>query len=191
MAGKLIIFSAPSGAGKTTIVKHLLNIKDLKLEFSISACTRKRRDNEIDNKDYYFLTVDEFQAKIEENAFIEWEEVYKNQYYGTLRSEIDRIKANNHNIIFDIDVRGGVNIKDQFGDNALAVFVMPPSIEELYKRLESRGTDSEKKIRKRMEKANYEMKFANKFDKIIVNKNLDHALKEAEKIVRQFLNKQD
>lgn len=190
MAGKLIIFSAPSGAGKTTIVKHLINIKDLKLEFSISACTRKRRDNEVDGKDYYFLTVDEFQAKIEENSFIEWEEVYKNQYYGTLRSEIDRIKANNNNIIFDIDVRGGINIKEQFGDNALAVFIMPPSIEELYKRLESRGTDSEKKIRKRMEKATYEMKFANKFDKIIINKNLDYALKEAEKIVREFLYNQ-
>lgn len=188
MAGKLIIFSAPSGAGKTTIVKHLLNIKDLKLEFSISACTRKRRENEVNNKDYYFLTIDEFQAKIEEDSFIEWEEVYKNQYYGTLRSEIDRIKANNKNIIFDIDVRGGVNIKDQFGDNALAVFVMPPSIEELHKRLESRGTDSEKKIRKRLEKANYEMRFANKFDKIIINKNLDHAIKEAEKIVREFLS---
>jgi guanylate kinase len=188
MAGKLIIFSAPSGAGKTTIVRHLLNIKDLKLEFSISACTRKRRDNETDNKDYYFLTVDEFQSRIEENAFIEWEEVYKNQYYGTLRSEIDRIKANNNNIIFDIDVRGGVNIKNQFGDNALAVFVMPPSIEDLYKRLESRGTDSEKKIQKRLEKANYEMRFANKFDKIIINKNLDQALKEAEKIVREFLS---
>jgi guanylate kinase len=188
MAGKLIIFSAPSGAGKTTIVRHLLNIKDLKLEFSISACTRKRRDNETDSKDYYFLTVDEFQSKIEENAFIEWEEVYKNQYYGTMRSEIDRIKAKNNNIIFDIDVRGGINIKNQFGDNALAVFVMPPSIEDLYRRLESRGTDSEKKIRKRLEKANYEMRFANKFDKIIINKNLDQALKEAEKIVREFLS---
>ncbi len=188
MAGKLIIFSAPSGAGKTTIVKHLLNIKDLKLEFSISACTRKSRDNEVDGKDYYFLTVDEFQAKIEDNAFVEWEEVYKNQYYGTFRSEIDRIRTNENNIIFDIDVRGGINIKNQFGDNALAVFVMPPSIEELQKRLESRGTDQEKKIRKRLEKASYEMRFANKFDKIIINKNLDHALKEAERIVREFLN---
>lgn len=189
MAGKLIIFSAPSGAGKTTLVKHLLNIKDLKLEFSISACTRKRRDNEVQNKDYYFLTVDEFQAKIEDNAFIEWEEVYKNQYYGTLRSEIDRIKANNNNTIFDIDVRGGVNIKNQFGDDALAVFVMPPSIEELSERLESRGTDSEKKIQKRLKKAKYEMRYANKFDKIIINKDLDNALKKAEEIVREFLNK--
>ena len=189
MAGKLIIFSAPSGAGKTTIVKHLLKIKDLKLEFSISACTRKRRDNEVKNKDYYFLTVDEFQAKIEDNAFIEWEEVYKNQYYGTLRSEIDRIKANNNNTIFDIDVRGGVNIKNQFGDDALAVFVMPPSIEELSERLESRGTDSEKKIQKRLKKAKYEMRYANKFDKIIINKDLDNALKKAEEIVREFLNK--
>ena len=107
MAGKLIIFSAPSGAGKTTIVKHLMGIEDLKLEFSISACTRKKRENETDGKDYYFLSVDEFQAKIEDNAFIEWEEVYKNHYYGTLRSEIDRIKTINKNIIFDIDVRGG------------------------------------------------------------------------------------
>jgi guanylate kinase len=188
MAGKLIIFSAPSGAGKTTIVKHLLNIKDFRLEFSISACTRKRRDNEVNNKDYYFLTVDEFQAKIEDSAFIEWEEVYKNQYYGTLRSEIDRIKSNYNNVIFDIDVRGGINIKTQFGNDALAVFVMPPSIEELSKRLESRGTDSEKKILKRLEKANYEMRFVNKFDKIIINKDLDYALKKAEEIVREFLN---
>jgi guanylate kinase len=188
MAGKLLIFSAPSGAGKTTIVKHLLNIEDLQLEFSISACTRKRRDNEVDNKDYYFISVDEFQAKIEDNAFIEWEEVYKNQYYGTLRSEIDRIKTNNRNIIFDIDVRGGINIKDQFKDNSLAVFVMPPSIEELRERLKSRGTDSEERIQKRLKKADYEMRFANKFDKIIINKNLDNALKEAEEIVRKFIN---
>jgi len=188
MAGKLIIFSAPSGAGKTTIVKHLMKIKDLQLEFSISACTRKRRDDEVNNKDYYFLTVDEFQAKIEDNAFVEWEEVYKNQFYGTLRNEIDRIKTNNKNIIFDIDVRGGINIKNHFKDSALAVFVMPPSTEELRDRLKSRGTDSEERIQKRLKKADYEMRFANKFDKIIINKNLDNTLKEAEKIVREFIN---
>lgn len=188
MAGKLIIFSAPSGAGKTTIVKHLLTIKDLLLEFSISACTRNKREGEVDAKDYYFISVDEFQAKIEDNAFIEWEEVYKNQYYGTLRSEIDRIKTINKNIIFDIDARGGMNIKNQYKDTALAVFIMPPSLEELQGRLKSRGTDSDKKIQKRLKKAEYEMRFANVFDKIIINKNLDDTLKEAEKIVREFIN---
>jgi guanylate kinase len=189
MAGKLIIFSAPSGAGKTTIVKHLLNIEDLKLEFSISACTRNKRDGEVDKKDYYFLSVDEFQAKIEDDAFVEWEEVYKNQYYGTLRSEIERIKALNRNIIFDIDVRGGINIKSQFKDEALAVFIMPPSLEELSTRLESRGTDSEEKIRKRLQKAQYEIKFSNKFDLVIVNEDLDKTLKDAEKVVRDFIFK--
>jgi guanylate kinase len=188
MAGKLIIFSAPSGAGKTTIVKHLLGIEDLKLEFSISACTRKKREDEANGKDYYFLTVDEFQAKIEDNAFIEWEEVYKNQYYGTLRSEIDRIRTMNKNIIFDIDARGGINIKDQFKENALAVFVMPPSINDLLKRLMNRGTDTEEKIIKRLKKAEYEMRFASRFDKTIINKDLDVALKEAEKIVREFIS---
>lgn len=188
MAGKLIIFSAPSGAGKTTIVKHLLTIKDLNLEFSISACTRNKRDGEADQKDYYFLSVDEFQAKIEDDAFVEWEEVYKNQYYGTLRNEIDRIKALDRNIIFDIDVRGGINIKSQFKFEALAVFIMPPSIEELCKRLESRGTDSEEKIKKRIQKAQYEIRFSNKFDLVIVNEDLDKTLKEAEKVVRDFIS---
>jgi guanylate kinase len=188
MAVKLIIFSAPSGAGKTTIVKHLLRIEDLQLEFSISACTRKKREDETDGKDYYFLTVDEFQAKIEDNAFIEWEEVYKNQYYGTLRSEIDRIKTINKNIIFDIDARGGINIKNQFKESALAVFLMPPSIEDLRKRLMNRGTDTEEKISKRIKKAEYEMRFAGKFDKTIINRNLDDTLKEAENIVREFIS---
>ena len=187
MAGKLIIFSAPSGAGKTTIVRHLLGIKDLKLEFSISACTRKKRDGEVDNKDYYFLSVDDFQAKIEDDAFIEWEEVYKNHYYGTLKSEIDRIKTGNSNIIFDIDVRGGINIKSQFGNDALAIFIMPPSIEELSNRLGFRGSDSEEKIKRRLQKAQYELKFSKKFDLIIVNEDLDKALKEAEKAVRDFI----
>ncbi len=187
MAGKLIIFSAPSGAGKTTIVRHLLKIEDLKLEFSISACTRKKREGEENNKDYYFLSVDEFQAKIEDDAFVEWEEVYKNQYYGTLRSEIDRIKTLNKNIIFDIDVRGGINIKNQFNNEALSVFIMPPSIEELGTRLESRGTDTEDRIKKRLQKARYEFKFSNKFDLIIVNEDLEKTLKEAEKVVRGFL----
>ncbi|MBN2764319.1 MAG: guanylate kinase, partial [Bacteroidales bacterium] len=142
MHGKVVVFSAPSGAGKTTIVKHLLNIKELRLEFSVSACTRPRREDEDHGRDYYFMTVDEFKSKIEENLFLEWEEVYKNSYYGTLKSEVDRIWNNGNHILFDVDVEGGVNLKQIFGEQALSVFVMPPSIEELQRRLEMRGTDS-------------------------------------------------
>ncbi|MBN2272840.1 MAG: guanylate kinase [Bacteroidales bacterium] len=187
MHGKVVVFSAPSGAGKTTIVKHLLNIKELRLEFSVSACTRPRREDEDHGRDYYFMTVDEFKSKIEENLFLEWEEVYKNSYYGTLKSEVDRIWNNGNHILFDVDVEGGVNLKQIFGEQALSVFVMPPSIEELQRRLEMRGTDSPDKILKRINKAGYEMKFASKFDRTIINNNLDIALKEAEKMVNEFL----
>lgn len=184
---KLIIFSAPSGSGKTTIVHHLVSLEDLKLEFSVSACTRKKRAGEIDGKDYYFLSVDHFRMKIDENEFIEWEEVYKNLYYGTLKSELERIWDNGKNVVFDVDVMGGLNLKRQFGKKALSVFVMPPSIEELQKRLEARGTDTPDKIKGRMAKATFEMKYADKFDQILVNDDLDNALKEAEHLVRKFL----
>ncbi len=187
MKGKLIIFSAPSGSGKTTIVQHLLGL-DLNLEFSISACSREKRKNEIDGKDYYFITPNNFRDKIKNNEFLEWEEVYTNSYYGTLLSEVERIRNLGNNVLFDIDVLGGINIKKQFGNDALSVFVQAPSIEELEKRLRARGTDSDEKIAKRIEKAEYEISFATKFDKVLLNENLQKALLDAEILLRSFLN---
>jgi guanylate kinase len=189
MSGKVVIVSAPSGAGKTTIVKHLISLKDLHLEFSISACTRPERDDETEGKDYYFMTMDEFKAKIDDNQFLEWEEVYKGSYYGTLKSEVERIWHNGHNILFDVDVEGAVNLKQFFMARALSIFIMPPSIEELQRRLEKRGMDSPDKIRKRINKAGYEMKFISKFDRTIINDDLNQALKEAEEMVSEFLTK--
>jgi guanylate kinase len=187
MTGKLIIFSAPSGAGKTTIVKHLLGL-DLNLAFSISATSRGMRHTETNGKDYYFLSSDEFRSKIENDEFLEWEEVYAGTYYGTLKSEIERIRANGQNVIFDVDVVGGCNIKKYYGADALAVFVQPPSVEELRKRLISRSTDSPEVIAKRVAKAEYELTFANRFDCIIVNEDLEKAFKEAEECIRRFTN---
>ncbi|NJK85527.1 MAG: guanylate kinase [Bacteroidales bacterium] len=187
MAGKCIIFSAPSGSGKTTIVNHLVKIEDLKLQFSVSACSRKIREGEVHGKDYFFLSIDEFRTYIDEDKFIEWEEVYKNHYYGTLKTEVDRIFNNNHNIIFDVDVMGGMNLKRKFGKEALSVFVMPPSIEVLQQRLEKRGSDPADKIAGRIAKAKFEMKYAEKFDKVLINDDLDKALKEAEEMIREFL----
>jgi len=186
MSGKLIILSAPSGAGKTTIVKHLIQ-QDMNLEFSISACNREKRKREIHGKDYYFLTVNEFKAKISDNEFIEWEEVYKNQYYGTLKSEVDRIWENGNTVIFDVDVMGGINIKKQFKNKALAIFVMPPSLKELKKRLKNRSSEPEDVIKKRIEKAEKELTYFNRFDKIILNKNLKDTFEEVEKIVKEFI----
>jgi guanylate kinase len=186
MLGKLIIFSAPSGAGKTTIVRHLLE-QNLNLEFSISATSRGKRHTETDGKDYYFLTPEEFRSKIENDEFLEWEEVYAGTYYGTLKSEVDRIRANEQNVIFDVDVVGGCNIKKFYGDEALAVFVQPPSVEELRNRLVSRSTDTPEVIEKRVAKAAYEMTFANQFDCIIVNEDLAKAFEEAEQCVRKFI----
>ncbi len=188
MSGKCIIFSAPSGSGKTTIVNHLVSIPGLHLEFSISACTRKIREGEVNGKDYYFISVDQFRTKIDENEFVEWEEVYKNHYYGTLKSEIDRIWANRNNVVFDVDVMGGINLKRQFGTNALSVFVMPPSIDELRRRLEKRATEPADKISGRIAKASFEMKYSDKFDRVLINDGLDTALKEAEKMVSEYLN---
>lgn len=184
--GKLIIFSAPSGAGKTTIVRHLLE-KDLNLEFSISATSRLPRHNETHGKDYYFLTDADFKLKVDNNEFLEWEEVYKGISYGTLKSEVERIRNLGKNVIFDVDVVGGLNIKRYFGDQALAVFVQPPSVEELRRRLTARSTETEEKIAVRVAKAEHEMTFADLFDVIIVNDNLEEALVEAEKIVIKFL----
>jgi len=184
--GKAIIFSAPSGAGKTTIVRYLLE-KELPLLFSISACSRNRRPNEMDGKDYYFLSVDEFKAKVSNNAFVEWEEVYENNFYGTLKSEIDRIWSSHQHVVFDVDVVGGLNLKKHFGDRALSIFIEPPSLDVLFKRLKNRATENEKSLNKRIEKANQEMKFSSSFDLIIINDKLEKAKKDAFEEVSKFL----
>lgn len=186
MKGKLLIFSAPSGSGKTTIVKHLLS-QQYNLEFSISATSRPRRGEEIDGKDYYFISADEFRKKIEGNEFLEWEEVYPDRYYGTLKSEVERIRNNGKNVIFDVDVVGGTNIKDYYENEALSVFVQPPSISELERRLKVRSTDSEEVIMTRVAKAEYELTFASKFDVILINDVLEEALSKADEIIAKFL----
>jgi guanylate kinase len=189
MQGKLLIFSAPSGAGKTTIVRHLLTKPEFKLEFSISACSREPRKNEIHGKDYYFLSVEEFKQRINENAFLEWEEVYDGLFYGTLFSEVQRIRNTGNNVLFDVDVKGGINIKKYYKENALSVFVQPPNIQILENRLRSRSTDSEEEIKKRLNKAAYELEFASLFDFILINDNLETTLKNAEILVKDFLIK--
>lgn len=183
---KVIIFSAPSGSGKTTIVQHLL-AKFPQLQFSISATTRPCRGQEVHGKDYHFLTVEEFNRKIEGGEFIEWEEVYAGRYYGTLKSELERIWSVNGMVVFDVDVKGGVNIKKFLGNKALAIFVMPPSVEELRKRLENRQTDSTEDIEARIQLAEQEMAYAKYFDKIIVNNKLEEAIAEAEQLVEDWL----
>jgi guanylate kinase len=188
MSGKLIIFSAPSGAGKSTIVQHLLT-KNLSLEFSVSATSRQPRGVEKHGVDYYYLSAEKFREHIDNKEFIEHEEVYKDLYYGTLRSEINRISEKGNNIIFDVDVVGGLNIKKQFGDRALAIFIAPPSIDELLKRLNNRGTDTPEMIAQRVAKAEHEMSFAAQFDVVVVNDDLLKAKDEAEAIIREFLNK--
>ena len=187
MEGKVIIFSAPSGSGKSTIIKHLLT-KFPQFEFSISATSRSPRNNEVNGRDYYFLSIDEFKNKVADNQFIEGEEVYTGTCYGTLRSEIDRIWNNNNIIIFDVDVKGGLNIKKIFGNQALAVFIMPPSVEELHRRLILRGTDSQETINKRVAKAAEEISFAPQFDVCIMNDNLEKACTEAETILSKFIS---
>jgi len=185
--GKAIIFSAPSGAGKTTMVRYLLE-KELPLLFSISACSRNRRPNEIDGKDYYFLNIDDFKAKVARNAFVEWEEVYENNFYGTLKSEIDRIWSNHQHVVFDVDVIGGLNLKKHFGERGLAIFIEPPSLDVLFKRLKNRATETEKSLNKRIEKATQEMKFSSSFDLIIINDRLEKAKKDAFEKVSKFLD---
>lgn len=187
--GKLIVFSAPSGSGKTTLVKHLLNIPELKLDFSISATSRYQRPGEVDGKDYYFMSAEDFHQKIKEDAFIEYEEVYKDNFYGTLKSELERIWNEGKSVIFDIDVIGGLNIKKQFPNETLAVFVRPPSVEELERRLRFRQTESDEKIAMRIEKAEREIAEAKNFDVILENHDLETAKIDAKKIVQEFLTK--
>lgn len=185
---KLIVFSAPSGSGKTTIVRHLLNYTDLPLAFSISATTRKPRLGEVDGKDYYFLSIEAFKERIASDAFVEWEEVYEGVFYGTLKSEIDRIWKAHQAVIFDIDVEGGISIKQFFKEKALTVFVQPPSIEDLRNRLVSRNTESPEQLKVRVTKASQELQKSTEFDTILINDQLENALKEAELIVAQFLS---
>lgn len=185
MKGKLIIFSAPSGSGKTTIVRHLLG-RYPQLAFSISATSREPRKNERDGFDYYFLTVDDFRKKIEEDKFLEWEEVYTGQYYGTLRAEVKRIRAAGKHVVFDIDVVGGIRLKQEFGNDALAIFIQPPSLEIMEKRLRERRTDSEEQLFKRLGKAREELSYAGQFDHVLINDRLEDSLKKAEEFIRTF-----
>lgn len=185
--GKLLIFSAPSGAGKTTLVKYLMS-KLPDMEFSVSACSRKARQGEKDGIDYYFLSADEFRKKIAGNEFVEWEEVYEDHYYGTLLSEVNRIRNRGKHVVFDVDVKGGVNIKEQFGDEALAVFVKPPSVVELKNRLLGRNTETSETLKKRLDRAVFELGFEDRFDVVIVNDDLETAKLESLSLVEKFIN---
>lgn len=184
--GKCVIFSAPSGAGKTTIVHHLLKTMP-GLEFSISACSRDPRPNETDGKDYYFIGIEGFKNKIASNSFVEWEEVYTNNFYGTLTSELERIWANGHVVIFDVDVIGGLKLKEKLGEQALAIFVQPPTVEDLEKRLRFRSTETEEKIQQRLAKSRTELSYANQFDVVLLNDQLEKAFVEAERLVTDFI----
>lgn len=185
---KIIIITAPSGSGKTTIVRQLLQ-RTPDLGFSISACTRNPRPGEVDGKDYYFLTEADFRQKIEEEAFIEWEMVYTGKYYGTLRSEVSRLWSEGKAPLVDIDVVGALNIKSQYGDQAISLFIQAPSVEELKRRLETRGTESPEMLQERLDKAAYELSFADRFDRIVVNDNLERAIEETMAIISKFLQK--
>lgn len=188
MEGKLIIFSAPSGSGKSTIINYLLD-QNLNLAFSISATSRDPRGEEMNGREYYFLSPDEFRERIANDEFLEYEEVYTDKFYGTLKSEVERLTKEGKNVIFDVDVLGGVNIKKYYGDRALSLFIQPPSVEELRKRLIGRATDAPEVIEKRIERAEFELSFAPQFDKVIVNDDLQKAQKETLDVIRQFLDK--
>jgi guanylate kinase len=185
--GKLLVFSAPSGSGKTTIVRHLLDQPDLNLAFSVSATSRPRRVKEKHGQHYYFMTISEFKSHIKNNDFLEWEEVYRDNFYGTLKSEVERLWGEGKNVIFDIDVVGGLRIKKKFPERTLAVFVKPPSVDELKIRLKKRSTESDDKINMRIAKASIEMATAPQFDSIIKNYELEAALKEAHAMVKNFI----
>ncbi len=187
LKGRMLIISAPSGAGKSTLVNHLLGT-GLPLLFSISATSRKPRGDEVNGREYYFITAAEFRRRIGRGEFVEWEEVYKDHFYGTLHSEIERIISLGRTPLFDVDVQGGINLKRIFGESALSIFIMPPSVEELRRRLISRGTDTPEKIEMRVEKAAEEMTFAGRFDRVVVNDRLEAACNEIETIVKEFLS---
>ena len=187
---KLIIIAAPSGSGKTTIVKELLSLEELNLGFSISLTTRVKRDNEINGKDYHFVSVSDFKEKIRNNDFIEWEEVYKNVYYGTTKSEIKRLNIEEKNIVFDMDVVGGLNVKTQFPNTSISIFIKPPGLIELKRRLINRKTESQKSIEFRIDKATKELEYSDKYDFVIINDNLELAIKEVKNIIYQFIKTQ-
>lgn len=188
MAGKLIIVAAPSGSGKSTIVKYLLQNEELNLHFSISATSRAPRGTEQNGVEYFFLTPEEFKQKISNDEFVEYEEVYTDKFYGTLKSQVEKQLEAGENVIFDVDVKGAVNIKKQYGNRALSLFIQPPSIAELRRRLEGRGTDTPEVIEQRLAKAEYELSFAEKFDEVIVNDVLEVAQVEAEALIEDFLD---
>lgn len=188
MEGKLIILAAPSGSGKSTIVKYLMENEDLNLHFSISATSRAPRGTEMNGVEYFFMTPDEFRSHIDAGDFIEYEEVYTDKFYGTLKSQVDAQLAAGENVIFDVDVKGAMSIKKLYGKRALSMFIQPPSIEELRIRLEGRGTDAPEVIEQRLAKAEYELSFADKFDEVVVNDNLEIAEVEAESLIEDFLD---
>ncbi len=187
--GKLIIISAPSGCGKSTIIGDIMDRGELNLEFSVSATNRKPREGEIDGVNYHFLSDQEFKDLIAENAFVEYEQIYPGRFYGTLRSEIQNRVAQGHNVILDIDVKGGVNVKKQFGDNAMSIFIAPPSIDELRKRLKGRGSDSDEEIEQRVGRAEYELGFQTDYDHVVVNDNLSEAIAKVEWLMSSFIGK--
>lgn len=187
--GKIIIISAPSGTGKSTIINRIMGDPSLDLQFSISATSRPPRAGEEHGVNYYFFTEEDFRRAVAADLFVEWEEVYPGRFYGTLRSEIDRITSDGHNVIMDVDVKGGINIRRMMGDDALAIFVMPPTVEALRERLEARATDSPEQIDQRVAKAEYEMGFASQFDCIVINEDLHVAVEEVRRLVKDFINK--
>lgn len=188
MSGKLVILSGPSGAGKSTLANHLLKQKNYNLAFSVSASSRAKRQDETEGKDYYFLSVDSFKSKIEDNEFLEWEEVYPSQYYGTLKAEVEKLRSLGYNVLLDVDVVGGINIKRKYKEKALALFISPPSVEVLESRLASRNSESPDDIARRMRKVKLEMTYARRFDYVIQNDDLLLAIAEAESMLDKFLN---
>ncbi|MBO4965246.1 MAG: guanylate kinase [Muribaculaceae bacterium] len=187
--GKIIILSAPSGTGKSTIIAELMKDADLNLGFSISATSRKPRGEERDGREYYFISQEEFKTRVDAGEFVEWEEVYPGTCYGTLASEVKRVTESGKNLIMDIDVKGGINVKSIYGSEALSIFILPPSLEQLETRLRGRGTDSEEKIAERLAKARYELSFADDYDVRVVNDNLAEAVAETKRIIKDFIDK--